>query len=184
MAFLAVFLLYLTSAFASEDCPTCIRVNSTCYNVSHIVDLEANFRNKVVIRKLGVLHSDNILFFSYEPEISDAEYYKVAFVNLDDPATQDVIADENEINHSFGTFDIDQEKSTVYLGGKDGIFTYGTSKKVYWFSSLGDEILVLFFKTNLFIVKANDSRIIVKKGDAFNSVLEYTPIRNLRFIFK
>ncbi|KAL4706414.1 hypothetical protein ACJJTC_010897 [Scirpophaga incertulas] len=170
--------LLLASAATGEECLSCVRVNAACYNVSQLLELDANFRNKIVINKIAVLHADNTLFFGYEPEIADPEYFKIGYVNLDEPSKTGVIVDKNISGSNFGTFDIDQQKSTLYLGGKGGVFTYDESKKLHWFSSLGDDILVVFFKTNLYLVKANDSTIIVKKGNAFESVLEYAPVKN------
>lgn len=171
--------LVVTAATDAANCTHCIRAgNDSCYSISFIQNLDAKFREKVVIKKMGVLHKENTLFYSYEPAITDPEFYKIAYLNLDQPEDNGTIYDPNTPVHNFGTFDIDQEKSLLYLGGRDGIFTYGPSKKVAWYSSLGDEILTLYFKDNLYIVKANDSRIIVKKGDTFNSALEEMPIKN------
>lgn len=181
MMLLAVlmYVIVITAPDISAECTNCIRVdNATCYTISFVHNLQANFREKIVIKKMAVLYADNILYYSYEPAISDPEYYKIAYVNLDNIDENGTVHDPNTPVHNFGAFDIDQDKSLIYLGGRDGIFTYGASKKVAWYSSLGDEILTLFFKDNLYIVKANDSRIIVKKGDTFNSVMEYMPIKN------
>ncbi|CAG9782244.1 unnamed protein product [Diatraea saccharalis] len=173
MAYLVVLLFYLASAIADETCDSCVRVDANCYNVQHLLNLQVNFRTEVVIRKMVVLDSENTLFFSYEPEIDDPEYFKVGYVNLDDPTKSGVLTHDNNTILNFGTLDIDQDKSIVYLGGSDGIYTYGPSKKVIGYSSIGDEILILYFKDNLYIVKANENTIIVKKGDAFESVLDF-----------
>lgn len=185
MMLIAILVMHLALSMAAETspapepiCTTCVRVNTTCYEIMHLFELQANFRTRIVINKMEVLHSDNILFYSYEPEIADPEYFKVAYVDIEDPDNNGLVSDNTSTPHNFGTFAIHQEKSLLYLGGRDGIFTYDTSKKLAWYSSLGDEILTLFFKNNLYIVKANDSRIIVKKGDTFNSILEYMPIKN------
>ncbi|RVE46334.1 hypothetical protein evm_009053 [Chilo suppressalis] len=178
MAYLAFLLLSLASALADVTCESCLRVSSNCYNVHHLTNLAADFRSQIVIRKMAVLDSENTLFYSYEPEIADPEYFKVAYVNLDDPNKYGVLTHDNNTILNFGTLGIDQERSIVYLGGSDGIFTYGPSKKVMGYSSIGEEILILFFKDNLYIVKAAENTIIAKKGDAFVEVLDYTPIKN------
>ncbi|XP_028164866.1 ommochrome-binding protein-like isoform X1 [Ostrinia furnacalis] len=177
MLILAAFVMHLALSKAEDVCNTCVKVNTTCYEVMYLFDLQANFRTHIVINKMELLHSENILFYSYEPEIADPEYYKVAYIHIENIDINGMVND-NSTTHNFGTFAIHQEKSLVYLGGRDGIFTYDLSKKLAWYSSLGDEILTLFFSNNLYIVKSNDSRIIVKKGDTFNSVLEYIPIKN------
>ncbi|XP_031765091.1 ommochrome-binding protein-like [Galleria mellonella] len=162
----------------SPDCASCIKVNATCYNVSYLFDMNATFRTHIVVHKMGILRSENVLFYSFEPEIADKEYYKVGFVNLDNPDVQGVISDEHIKVLNFGTFDIDQDNSIVYLGGYDGIFTYGNTKKLAPYSSRGDTILSLFYKGFVYFVKSDDNRIISKKGDQFNSVLDYVPIKN------
>ncbi|KAM3966039.1 ommochrome-binding protein [Aphomia sociella] len=174
--------VFLVAAVVSQDvkekCISCIKINTNCYNISYLFDMNATFRTHVIVHKMGILRSENTLFYSFEPEIEDKEYYKVAFVNLDNPDVQGVITDDHIPILNFGTFDIDQDNSIVYLGGYDGIFTYGNTKKLTPYSSRGDTILSLFYKGFVYFVKSDDNRIISKKGDQFNSVLDYVPIKN------
>ncbi|XP_059061695.1 ommochrome-binding protein-like [Achroia grisella] len=174
--------MFLVGAVVTQnvtiDCISCIKVNATCFNVSYLFDMNATFRTHIVVHKMGLLRSENTLFYSFEPEIADKEYYKVAYVNLDKPDVQGEISDEHIPILNFGTFDIDQDNSIVYLGGHDGIFTYGGTKKLTPYSSRGDTILSLFYKGFVYFVKSDDNRIISKKGDQFNSVLDYEPIKN------
>ncbi|KOB67004.1 Uncharacterized protein OBRU01_19226 [Operophtera brumata] len=182
-----MFLLFLLALLASAstlevevstECSTCILANTTCYNVSHILDLQAPFRNKIVIHKMGIQRSENRLYYSFEPAIEDAEYFKVGFVNLDNHNESGVISSQNLIIN-FGTFDIDQDNGLVYLGGSDGVFVLDTKEnKLSPFSSRGDTIESIFYKNNVYFVLRDDLGIIVKRGDNFQTLLEYIPVKN------
>lgn len=174
-------LTVLATASSSEveepiECPTCIHINETCFNVSHVLDLDAPFRNQVVIHKLSMLRADNTLFYAFEPRIEDPEYYKVGFVNLDAQNISGIITSDNPLN--FGSFDIDQDNGVIYLGGSEGIYALDTNaNKLSSYSSRGDTITDVFFKNNVYFVKYNGHGITVKKGDNFRILLENTPVR-------
>lgn len=175
-------LLTVVTSVASQDevttfCHTCVKLESTCYNISYILELNATFRNQIVIPKIGILHHNNLLFYAFEPPIEDEEFYKVAYVNLDDPTNQGIISDEHIKILNFGTFDIDQDNYKVFLGGTVGIFTYDL-KKLAYYSSRADTITSLFYKGNVYFVKYGDDKINIKKGDLFDVVLEYRAIKN------
>lgn len=182
-----MFLLFLLALLAtgytlevevSTECSTCILANTTCYNVSHVLDLQAPFRKKIVIHKIGIQRSVNRLYYSFEPAIEDVEYYKVGFVNLDNQNESAVISSQNLIIN-FGTFDIDQDNELVYLGGSDGVYVLDTkANEISPFSSRGDSIESIFYKNNVYFVLDNDLGIIVKKGDNFQTLLEYIPVKN------
>lgn len=182
-----MFLLFLLALLAtgytlevevSTECSTCILANTTCYNVSHVLDLQAPFRKKIVIHKIGIQRSVNRLYYSFEPAIEDVEYYKVGFVNLDNQNESAVISSQNLIIN-FGTFDIDQDNGLVYLGGSDGVYVLDTkANEISPFSSRGDSIESIFYKNNVYFVLDNDLGIIVKKGDNFQTLLEYIPVKN------
>ncbi|XP_062527966.1 ommochrome-binding protein [Bombyx mori] len=160
----------------SVQCTTCVLVNKTCYNATYLLDLDAPFRNNIVITKIGILRSENVLFYSFEPRIEDLEYYKIGFVNLDAPEKTGVINSPNYVMN-FGSFDIDQDRSLVYLGGNDGIFELDTgSSQLLPYSSRGDPIESIFYKNNVYFVRYNDRGIVVKKGDYFKTILEYVPV--------
>lgn len=183
---ITMFLLFLLSFLAtgstvevevSTECSTCILAQKTCYNVTHILDLDAPFRNKVVIHKMGLQRSENRLYYSFEPAIEDVEYFKVAFVNLDNQNNSGVISSQNLIIN-FGTFDIDQDNKLVYLGGSDGVYVLDTNaNKLTPYSSRGDRIQSLFYKNNIYFVMNDDVGIVVKKGDNFKTLLEYIPVK-------
>lgn len=161
------------------ECKTCVLLGTTCYNITYLFDLEAPFRNNIVIHKLGILRAENFLFFSFEPNIEDEEYYKVGFVDLDNPKQFGIIAQGQILDLNFGTFDIDQENGYVYLGGSNGIFALDTNiNKVSQYSSRGDIITNVFFKNYVYFTRYNDRGIIVKKGDYFKTSLEYIPIKS------
>lgn len=161
----------------ATECPTCILVNTTCYNVTHMLDLQAPFRKEVVIHKLGVHRAVNRLYFSFEPAIEDVEYFKVGFVNLDKQNDTGVIS-SLDLVFNFGTFDIDQDNGLVYLGGSDGVYVIDTNNNnLTPYSSRGDTIRSLFYKNNVYFVVDNVMGIIVKKGDNFANYLEYIPVK-------
>ncbi|XP_047523387.1 ommochrome-binding protein-like [Pieris napi] len=166
-------LLPISLVASQEPCPTCVRGNGTCYNVSYVFDIDAPFRNRVVIHKLALLRSSNTLFYSFEPRITDPEYYKVGSINIDDPTNSSVVSVGKIMN--FGTFDLDQDNGLVYLGGGDGIYVLDTKvDKVAPYSSRGDTVLSLFYKGNVYFVTYGDSRVVKKKGDNFEVIVEHT----------
>ncbi|XP_046971038.1 ommochrome-binding protein-like [Vanessa cardui] len=179
---IVVLLLFFISIASAEEngtvCNSCIKVNTTCYNVSYLFDIEAPFRNRIVISKLGILRSTNTLFFSFEPNIDDKEYYKVGFVNLDNPVNISVISGEKQIMN-FGTFDLDQDNELVYLGGSDGIYVLDTKvNRVAPYSSRGDIIISLFYKGNVYFIRYGEFKIIRKKGDNFVVLFEMMQVKN------
>lgn len=163
-------------------CPSCLLMNTTCYNVSYLFDLNAPFRKQVVIHKMELLRSRDVLFFSFEPTFEDPEYYKTGFVSLEDPSQVGIIGG-GILN--FGTFDIDQANGMIYFGGSDGIFVLNTTSSLMsGYSSLGDTITNVFYKNQLYFVKYQDRGIIVKKGDYFQTILEYWLIRKFVVVEK
>ncbi|CAH2055927.1 unnamed protein product, partial [Iphiclides podalirius] len=159
-------------------CSTCIKVNATCHNITHLFELRAHFRNTVVIHKMGILRSGNVLYFSFEPALEDIEYYKVGFVNLDNPELYGTISAGTKVMN-FGTFDVDQTNEFVYLGGSDGIFVLETKENILaFFSSRGDSIQNLVFKSNVYFVINGQRKITRKKGDNFDAYLETDRIKN------
>lgn len=179
--------LYLLTFFATAftqdlevnpGCSTCININGTCYNVTPILELPAPFRNTVVIHKLGILRSVNMLYYSFEPTIEDDEFFKIGFVNLDNHTESGIFSSTDQILN-FGTFDIDQDNELVYMGGSEGIFVLDTKAyKLTPYSSRGDTIRNIFFKTNVNFLKNDDKGIIVKRGDNFNTLFDDTFIKN------
>ncbi|KAJ0172789.1 hypothetical protein K1T71_011928 [Dendrolimus kikuchii] len=161
------------------ECNTCVLFAEKCYNVTYLFDIEAPFRNRVVIHNMGIIRASNFLFFSFEPSIEDAEYYKVGFVDLDNPGQVGVIGAGQKFNFNFGTFDIDQSNGYVYLGGSDGIYALDTrANKLMHYSSFGDTITNIFFKNKLYFTRYNDRGIVVKRGDYFKTIFEYIPVKN------
>ncbi|KAJ8720522.1 hypothetical protein PYW08_005987 [Mythimna loreyi] len=179
---LFAFLLAVTAAAVVEvevepPCPSCILVNTTCYNISYLNDLDAPFRKQIVIHKMDLLRSKNQLFFSFEPTFEDEEYYKTGFVTLDDTSQVGIINGGQILN--LGTFDIDQANGMIYFGGSDGVFVLNTNANtMLFYSSRGDTITNVFYKNQLYFTKYEDRGIIVKKGNNFETILEYWPIRN------
>lgn len=180
---LVLFLLLAVTAAAVVDvdvtepaCPSCVLMNTTCYNISYLFDLNAPFRKQVVIHRMGILRSQNKLFFSFEPTIEDVEYYKTGFVSLDDPSQAGVISGSQIFN--FGAFDIDQDNDLVYFGGDGGIFILNAnSNSIAAYSSLGDTVTNLYYKNHVYFVRYNDRGIIEKVGDNFRTLMENFPIR-------
>ncbi|XP_041969646.1 ommochrome-binding protein-like [Aricia agestis] len=159
-------------------CDTCVRVNQTCYDVNYLFDLEAPYRERIVISKLGILKSSNILYFSFEPKITDAEYQKVGFVHLDNPGNASIISSEKQLLN-FGTFDIDQDNGMVYLGGSDGIYVLDSKiNTIMPYSSRGDRVLSVFYKGHIYFVRDEEFKVVRKKGDNFDVLLEHMMIRN------
>ncbi|XP_038218914.1 ommochrome-binding protein-like [Zerene cesonia] len=175
---LVIALLSSIPLVISELCSTCVRSDSACYNVTYLFDIQAPFREHIVIHKLAILRSTNTLYYSFEPNISDEEYYKVGFINLDDPVNSTIISGGKYIMN-FGTFDVDQENGLVYLGGSDGIYVLDTkSYKVAPYSSRGDSVLSLFYKGHVYFVRYGEYRIVKKKGDNFDVIVEHMPVKN------
>lgn len=153
------------------DCPSCLKMNNICYNISHVLDFSAEFRKQVVIPKMAILRSKNTLFYSFEPIFEDLEYYKTGFVNLDNPDEQGVITGRQILN--LGTFDIDQKNNIVYFGGSDGIFVLDFNvNTMSAYSSRGDTITNIFYKDKVYFTKYNENGIIVKNGDMFRVLHE------------
>ncbi|CAG4938218.1 unnamed protein product [Parnassius apollo] len=171
-------LITVVTSEPSNKCSTCIRVDSSCYSIVYLFDLQAPFRNTVVIHKMGVLRSTNVLYYTFEPTLDDVEYYKIGFVSLDNPEQMGIISAGNKVMN-FGTFDIDQSNEFVYLGGSDGIFVLETKENILAsFSSRGDSIQNLFYKGNIYFVTYGQNKIIRKKGDNFEIYLESDRIKN------
>ncbi|XP_014356906.2 ommochrome-binding protein [Papilio machaon] len=167
---------FATSAVGNR-CKTCVKVNSACYNITHLFELQAPFRNTIVIHKMGILRSRNVLYFSFEPALEDLEYNKIGFVSLDNPEERGIISGNKILN--FGTFDVDQNNEIIYLGGSDGIFVLETKENILaFFSSRGDSIQNLFYKGNVYFVINGQSKITRKKGDNFEAYLESERIKN------
>ncbi|XP_045778352.1 uncharacterized protein LOC123876214 isoform X2 [Maniola jurtina] len=159
-------------------CTTCIKVNAKCYNVSYLLELDAPFRETVVVSKLGVMRATNMLYYSFEPKIEDEEYYKIGFINLDDPSNSSVISGGKQIMN-FGTFDLDQVNGLAYLGGSDGVYVLDTKlNRVAPYSSRGDTVMSLFYKgDNIYFVRYGEFKIIRKKGDTFDILLDFMPVK-------
>lgn len=176
-----ILLFYARTASSDEvivTCNSCIQLDASCYNVSYLLDLEAPFRNNIVISKLGILRSTNTLFFSFEPKIEDKEYSKIGFIDLDNPVNVSVISGENQIMN-FGTFDLDQENALVYLGGSDGIYVLDTKvNRVAPYSSRGDSIISLFYKGYIYFIRYGEFKIVRKKGDNFDYWFDRMLVKN------
>lgn len=160
-----------------NKCTTCIKVNTTCYNVTYLFDIDAPFRETIVISKLGVMRSTNTLYYSFEPKIEDEEYYKVGFTNIDNPENRSVISGGKQIMN-FGTFDLDQDNGLVYLGGSDGIYVLDTiTNRVAPYSSRGDAVMNLFYKGHIYFVRYGEYKIVKKKGDNFEILIDFMPVK-------
>ncbi|VVD03109.1 unnamed protein product [Leptidea sinapis] len=161
-----------------EACTDCYKVEQICHTINYLFDLEAPFRESIVITKLDVLRSTNTLFFTFEPNVTDREYKKVGFINIDDPRNTSIISGGHQ-TLNFGTFALDQDNSLVYLGGSDGIYVLDTkSNRVAPYSSRGDTVLSLFYKGHVYFVRFGEQKIIKKKGDNFDVIIEHIPVRN------
>ncbi|CAG9571610.1 unnamed protein product [Danaus chrysippus] len=176
-AILLVFITAIVDSNEVSDCSTCIKVNVTCFNVSYLFDIQAPFRKTVVITKLGVLRSTNTLYFSFEPNIDDIEYSKIGFISMEEPSNTSVIGAKQAMN--FGTFDFDQDNGLVYLGGSDGIYVLDTNThRVAPYSSRGDSILSMFYRGHVYFIRDREYKIVKKKGDNFDILLDYIPAKN------
>ncbi|XP_023953355.1 ommochrome-binding protein-like [Bicyclus anynana] len=169
----------LVKSELESECTTCIKVNTTCYNISYLFDIDAPFRNNIVISKLSVMRSTNIIYYSFEPKIEDEEYYKIGFTNLDDPANGSVISvSGGKKVMNFGTFDLDQDNAIVYLGGSDGVYVLDTKlDRVAPYSSRGDTVMNLFYKGNLYFVRYGEFKVVRKKGDTFDILIDFMPVK-------
>lgn len=165
----------------STECSTCLLANTTCFNVSKLLDfkdLKAPFRSRIVIHKIGIQRSKNRLYYSFEPKIEDMEYFKVGFVDLDNHNVTGIFEAQDMILN-FGTFDVDQDNEVIYLGGSNGVFALDTkSNNLSPYSSRGDSIESLFYKNNIYFSKYNDLGIVSKRGDDFLTLLDRLPVQN------
>lgn len=161
----------------SPSCSFCIFINTTCYSVSYMLNLNATFRTEVVIPKMVLLRSSNTLFYSFEPLFEDEEYYKTGFVKLEGDSSTHVINSGQIFN--FGTFDIDQDNDLIYIGGSDGIYVIDAkTNKMLSYSSRGDTITNIFFKNFVYFTKYNEKGIVVKNGDYFRTYYEDVYVKN------
>lgn len=157
----------------NEICATCIKVNTTCYNLTHLTDLKVNFRNTIVIPKMAVHAQKNTLYFSFEPQIDDLEYSKVGFVNLNDVTKAGVLSTMSDSKHlfNFATFAIDESRDLIYVGGSNGIFLIDTNdNRLIPYSSRGDVIQSIFYKDHVYFTVYPKYTITQKKGDLFYPV--------------
>ncbi|CAH0664166.1 unnamed protein product [Spodoptera exigua] len=183
-----IFLLAVTAAVDVEvatepPCPSCLLMNTTCYNMTYLFDLDAPFRKQVVITKMDLLRSKNMLYFSFEPAFEDEEYYKTGFVSLEDLSFHGIITGSQILN--LGTFDIDQANEQIYFGGSDGIFVLDTNNnQMASYSSRGDTITNVFYKNQVYFVRYEEKGITVKQGNYFNNILEYWTVKKFVVVEK
>lgn len=181
---LLLFLVGLTTVASQEtrlppppQCPTCIRVDTICHNISHFYQFQVSFRTHIVITKLGILRSKNILFYAFEPNIADEEYYKVGFVNLDNFNEFGVVVGASAVN--LMTFDIIQSNGSIYYGGGDALYVSDQFNTVHFFGSKGDRIRsVVVYKNEVHFVRDGEGKIIKKQGDSFKTYDLYTSVKN------
>ncbi|CAB3225516.1 unnamed protein product [Arctia plantaginis] len=178
-----VVLLGIASSFVvqaeSQECTSCILLNTTCYNISYVLDLQANFRKRVVIPKMAILRSKNILFYSYEPVFEDEEYYKIGFQSLDNESSVGILNIFGGQILNLGTFDIDQDSNSIYFGGSEGIFVLDTNlNKMSFYSSREDSITNIFYKNRVFFTKNNERGIVFKKGSEFITLYDNILAKN------
>ena len=173
------FIIVTVTSQELENCTTCIKGNGdSCYNVSYLFDIEAPFGNNIVITKLGILRSTNTLYFSFVPAFEDGEYYKIGFVNMDNPVNTTIMSGGKQILN-FGTFDIDQDNSLVYLGGSDGVYRLDVNANILSpYSSRGDVIISIFYKGHVYFVRKGEFKVVKKKGDNFDVLLDVMAITN------
>ncbi|CAH0719277.1 unnamed protein product, partial [Brenthis ino] len=174
-----IIIIATVSSVEVEFCDSCIKVDeSTCYNVSYLFDIDAPFGEKVFITKLGVLRSTNTLYFSFQPAFENEEYFKIGFVNIETPGNTTVISGGKQILN-FGTFDLDQDNSLVYLGGSDGIYVLDTTlNRVAPYGSRGDIVISLFYRGHVYFVRKGEFKIIKKKGDNFDVLVDVMAVTN------
>ncbi|XP_049878764.1 ommochrome-binding protein-like [Pectinophora gossypiella] len=166
------------TAKVETKCSTCIKVDSMCHNITFLFNFKAPFREKVVITQLGIQRSRNLLYYAFQPNITDPEYYKVGYVNLDNPDTNRILEGSKPVTN-FKTFAIDQERDIVYLGGGDAIYVLDNSIKAAFYSSGGDTIeSISFYKNNLYFVRYGENRIVKKEGELFTPYEEYRNVKN------
>ncbi|XP_026328143.1 uncharacterized protein LOC113236335 [Hyposmocoma kahamanoa] len=180
---LLLFLVGLTAVASQEirpppvQCPTCIKVDNICHNISHLLQLQASFRTVVVITELGILRSKNILFYAFEPNITDKEYYKVGYVNLDNFNETGVVVGASAVN--LITFDIIQSNGTIYYGGGDALYVSDKFNTVHFFGSKADRIRsVVVYKNEVHFVRDGEGKIVKKQGDNFKIYDLYTSVKN------
>ncbi|KAH9638841.1 hypothetical protein HF086_012794 [Spodoptera exigua] len=151
--------------------------------MTYLFDLDAPFRKQVVITKMDLLRSKNMLYFSFEPAFEDEEYYKTGFVSLEDLSFHGIITGSQILN--LGTFDIDQANEQIYFGGSDGIFVLDTNNnQMASYSSRGDTITNVFYKNQVYFVRYEEKGITVKQGNYFNNILEYWTVKKFVVVEK
>lgn len=159
------------------QCTTCIRVDAICHNISHLLQLQGSFRTEVVITKLGILRSKNILFYAFEPNIADEEYYKVGYVSLDNFNESGIVVGASAVN--LMTFDILQSNGTIYYGGGNALYISDKFNTVHFFGSKDDRIRnVVVYKNEVLFVKDSEGMIIKKQGDTFKTYDMYRSVKN------
>ncbi|XP_061716848.1 uncharacterized protein LOC133524724 isoform X1 [Cydia pomonella] len=115
-------------------CYSCIKIDNICYNHTELFELPAPFGEHPVVKRMGIMKSSNLLYYNFEPALSDKEYSKVAFVSLYSTNFSGVISGWQSFN--FGPFDINQNNKKVYLGGSDGIWVVNTISRFPAFFSM------------------------------------------------
>lgn len=178
-----LFLLVGLTTVASQEtpkphiqCNTCLQVDSICHNVSLVLQLQAPFRTQVVITQLGILRSKNILFFAFEPNITDREYYKVGYVNLDNFNETGIVVGADAIN--LINFDFIQSNGSIYYGGGDALYISDKFNTVHFYGSKGNRIRsVVVYKNDVHFVTDEEPKIVKKQGDSFKTYELYTSVK-------
>ncbi|XP_063365955.1 uncharacterized protein LOC134654440 [Cydia amplana] len=167
-----------------QYCATCVKVDSICYNRSHLFELTANFRNHVVIKKMGILRSNNVLYYSFEPKLEDPEYFKVAYVSLDSPELFNgtINYGNTNVTFNFSVFDFNQNENKIYLAGSDGIWALedaNTDRPVLkFFAAKSHRITDLVSKDYVYFTEEESQGIIKDKNGHFFRKLENKTIES------
>ncbi|XP_047998696.1 ommochrome-binding protein-like [Leguminivora glycinivorella] len=167
-----------------EYCATCVKLDSLCYNRSYLFELTANFRTHIVVKKMGILRSNNVLYYSFEPKLEDPEYFKVAYVSLDTPdLVNSTINDGNtHLTFNFSVFDFNQNENKLYLGGSDGIWSLANANTdrpvLRFFAAKGHKITDLVSKDYVYFTETDTQGIIKDKNGDFFRKLENKTIES------
>lgn len=112
-------ILFACFSFVAAEIVT---VGSTNYTKTFLFNLNGPFRKDVVITQLAHLYSSNLLYYAFQPELNDPEYYKIGYHRLDNIGINGVLMRTTDQKKNFRTIAIDQEHDWVFFGGSNGIY--------------------------------------------------------------
>ncbi|XP_047998664.1 uncharacterized protein LOC125236023 [Leguminivora glycinivorella] len=151
----------------SKYCYSCVKIDNICYNHSYLFELPAPFSEDPVVKRMAIMKATNVLYYNFEPTLSDKEYSKVGFTSLNNTKLFGVIPGWQ---YNFGPFDINQKEKKVYLGGSEGIWVVDDTRYVpRYFAAMLNFITNIFIKDFIYFTTSQQKGIL-KYIDEYNII--------------